>query len=91
MAEDIGGVLVGVARGQGTGEILHRTVSRVPRTLAIAGGEAWPTCAEPEAAVSRTAAAPAADGITKGDRLALLSPWAKDQPGQQAPGSGAET
>jgi hypothetical protein len=48
MAEDIGGVLVGVARRHGTGEILHRTVSRVPRKLAIAGGEAWLTCAEPE-------------------------------------------
>ena len=73
MAEDIGGELVGLARRQGISEMLHRTASRVPGKLAIVCGEARLTFAELEAAVSRTAAALAAEGLGKGDRLALLS------------------
>ncbi len=73
MAEDTGGALVGLARRQGISEMLHRTASRVPGKLAIVGGETRLTFAELEAAVSRTAAALAAEGLNKGDRLALLS------------------
>ena len=73
MAEDIGGVLVGLARRQGISEMLHRTAARVPGKLAIVGGQTRLTFAELEAAVSRTAAALAAEGLGKGDRLALLS------------------
>ncbi len=73
MAEGIGGVLVGLARRQGISEMLHRTASRVPGKLAIVSGATRLTFAELEAAVSRTAAALAAEGLKKGDRLALLS------------------
>jgi fatty-acyl-CoA synthase len=74
MADDLGGTLAGLARRQGISEMLHRTASRVPGKLAIICGQTRLTFAELEAAVSRTAAALAADGLTKGDRLALLSP-----------------
>ena len=73
MAGDIGGVLVGLARRQGISEMLHRTALRVPGKLAIVNGQTRLTFAELEAAVSRTAAALAAEGLAKGDRLALLS------------------
>ena len=73
MAADIDGVLVGLARRQGISEMLHRTAARVPGKLAIVDGETRLTFAELEAAVSRTAAALAAEGLGKGDRLALLS------------------
>ena len=56
MAEDTGGVLVGLARRQGISDMLHRTAARVPGKLAIVGGETRLTFAEPQAAVSRTAA-----------------------------------
>ena len=73
MAEDIGGGLAGLARRQGISEMLHRTAARVPGKLAIVNGQTRLTFAELEAAVSRTAAALAAEGLSKGDRLALLS------------------
>ena len=73
MAEDIGGGLAGLARRQGISEMLHRTAARVPGKLAIVNGQTRLTFAELEAAVSRTAAALAAEGLGKGDRLALLS------------------
>ena len=73
MAADIDGALVGLARRQGISEMLHRTAARVPGKLAIVCGETRLTFAELEAAVSRTAAALAAEGLGKGDRLALLS------------------
>ena len=73
MAEDIVGALPGLARRQGISDMLHRTASRVPGKLAIVSGTARLTFAELEAAVSRTAAALAAAGLKKGDRLALLS------------------
>ena len=73
MPEGIAGVLPGLARRQGIGDMLHRTAARVPGKLAIVSGAARLTFAELEAAVSRTAAALAAEGLVKGDRLALLS------------------
>ena len=50
-----------------------RAAARVPGKLAIVDGQTRLTFAEPDAAVSRTAAALAAEGLGKGDRLALLS------------------
>ena len=73
MTEDICGALAGLARRQGISEMLHRTAARVPGKLAIVSGQTRLTFAELEAAVSRTAAALAAEGLGKGDRLALLS------------------
>src|SRR5512142_2877537 len=70
MAEGMGG---GLAGRQGISEMRHRTAARVPGTLAIVNGQTRLTYAELEAAVSRTAAALAAEGLGKGDRLALLS------------------
>ncbi len=67
------GVLPGLARRQGISDMLHRTASRVPGKLAIVSGATRLTFAELEAAVSRTAAALAAEGLKKGDRVALLS------------------
>ena len=73
MPEGIAGVLPGLARRQGISDMLHRTASRVPGKLAVVSGATRLTFAELEAAVSRTAAALAAEGLRKGDRLALLS------------------
>ena len=56
MAEDIAGVLPGLARRQGISDMLHRTPARLPGKLAIVSGNTGLTFAEPEAAVSRTAA-----------------------------------
>ena len=73
MAADIDGGLVGLARRQGISEMLRRAAAPVPGKLAIMCGETRLTFAELGAAVSRTAAALAAEGLGKGDRLALLS------------------
>jgi fatty-acyl-CoA synthase len=73
VAEGIVGTLPGLARRQGIGDMLHRTAARVPGKLAIVCGGTRLTFAELEAAVSRTAAALAAEGLKKGDRLALMS------------------
>ena len=73
MAADIDGSLVGLARRQGISEMLHRTAARVPGKLAIVDSQTRLTFAELEAVVSRTAAALGAEGLGKGDRLALLS------------------
>ncbi len=73
MSQGVAGVLPGLARRQGISDMLHRTASRVPGKLAIVSGATRLTFAELEAAVSRTAAALAAEGLKKGDRLALLS------------------
>ena len=64
---------LGLARQQSISDMLHRTASRVPGKLAIVSGATRLTFAELEAAVSRSAAALAAEGLKKGDRLALLS------------------
>ncbi|MGE5291541.1 MAG: fatty acyl-CoA synthetase [Micromonosporaceae bacterium] len=68
MASDLG-----LARQHSISDMLHRTAARVPGKLAIAGGVTRLTFVELDAAVSRTAAALAAQGLNKGDRLALLS------------------
>jgi fatty-acyl-CoA synthase len=62
-----------LARRQSLSDMLHRTALRVPGKLAIVCGVTRLTFAELDAAVSRTAAALAAQGLRKGDRLALLS------------------
>lgn len=56
MAEDIAGVLPELARWQGISDMLHRTAARLPGKLAIVSGNTGLMFAEPEAAVSRTAA-----------------------------------
>ena len=73
MSEGVAGVMPGLARRQGISDMLHRTAARVPGKLAIVGGFTRLTFADLEAAASRTAAALAAGGLKKGDRLALLS------------------
>ena len=73
MSEGIAAAGPGLARRQGISDMLHRTASRVPGKLAIVSGATRLTFAELDAAVSRTAAALAAEGLKKGDRLALLS------------------
>jgi fatty-acyl-CoA synthase len=62
-----------LARQQSISDVLHRTAARMPGKLAIVSGGTRLTFAELEATVSRTAAALAAEGLKKGDRLALLS------------------
>jgi len=62
-----------LARRQSLSDMLRRSAARVPGKLAIVNGAARLTFAELDAAVSRTAAALAAEGLRKGDRLALLS------------------
>jgi fatty-acyl-CoA synthase len=73
MPEGVIGTMPGLARRQGISDMLHRTAARVPGKLAIVSGGTQLTFAELDAAVSQTAAALAAEGLNKGDRLALLS------------------
>ncbi len=61
------------ARQHGVGDLLRRTAQRYPDKLAVVSGERRFTYAEFDAAVNRVANALAARGVTKGDRLALLS------------------
>jgi fatty-acyl-CoA synthase len=61
------------ARQHGVGDLLRRTALRYPDKLAVVSGERRFTYAEFDAAVNRAANALAARGVTKGDRLALLS------------------
>jgi fatty-acyl-CoA synthase len=61
------------ARRQTLGDLPRRTALRLPDKLAIVDGDVRLTFAELDAAVGRTAAALAAAGMSKGDRLALLS------------------
>lgn len=63
---------VQIARQQSLGDLPRRTAQRVPDKLAIIDGATRLTYAELEATVDRTAAAIAAAGLVKGDRLALL-------------------
>lgn len=62
-----------VARQQGLGDLPRRTAHRFPAKLALVDGDTRLTFADLEAVVGRTAAALAAAGMAKGDRLALLS------------------
>ncbi|WP_436698089.1 fatty acyl-CoA synthetase [Nocardioides sp. BYT-33-1] len=64
---------VSSARQHTLGDLPRRTAQRVPDKLAIVDGDQRLTFAELEAYVERTAAAIAAAGLGKGDRLALLS------------------
>jgi fatty-acyl-CoA synthase len=61
------------ARRHSVGDLLHRTARRHPDKLAVVAGELRVTYAEFDAAVNRCAHALADRGLTKGDRLALLS------------------
>src|SRR5690625_328085 len=61
------------ARQHSVGDIPRRTATRVPGKLALVDGDVRLTFAELEAAVARTTAALQAQGLAKGDRLALLS------------------
>ncbi|GAA2137563.1 acyl-CoA synthetase [Nocardioides koreensis] len=64
--------LVQQARQQALGDLPRRTARRVPDKLAVVDGPTRLTFAELDAVVDRTAAALAATGLGKGDRLALL-------------------
>jgi fatty-acyl-CoA synthase len=61
------------ARQHSVGDLLHRTARRTPDKLAVVSGDLRATYAEFDTAVNRAAHALAARGLTKGDRLALLS------------------
>jgi fatty-acyl-CoA synthase len=65
--------LVRTARRQSLGDLPRRSARRTPDKVAIIDGATRLTFAELDAAVDRTAAAMAEAGLTKGDRLALLS------------------
>ena len=64
---------VAIARQQTLGDIPRRTANRLPNKIGIIDGDLRLTFAEFELAVARTAAGMHADGISKGDRVALLS------------------
>ncbi|HZG92536.1 MAG TPA: acyl-CoA synthetase [Pseudonocardia sp.] len=61
------------ARQHSLGDLLHRTARRYPDKLAVVAGELRMSFAEFDTAVNRCAHALAGRGLTKGDRLALLS------------------
>lgn len=61
------------ARQHSVGDLLRRTALRYPNKLAVVAGGRRVTYAEFDAAVNRGAHALADRGLTKGDRLALLS------------------
>ena len=61
------------ARRHSVGDLLHRTAQRSPGKLAVVAGDLRVTFAEFDAAVNRAAHALTDRGLTKGDRLALLS------------------
>ena len=61
------------ARQHSLGDLLHRTARRYPDKLAVVAGDLRVSYAEFDTAVNRCAHALAQRGLTKGDRLALLS------------------
>ncbi|MGW5072049.1 acyl-CoA synthetase [Rhodococcus sp. NPDC004095] len=61
------------ARQHSLGDLLHRTARRYPDKPAVIAGDLRVTYAEFDAAANRMAHALADRGLTKGDRLALLS------------------
>ncbi|HEV7756720.1 MAG TPA: AMP-binding protein, partial [Mycobacteriales bacterium] len=65
--------LVARARQHALGDLPRRTALRVPGKTAVVDGDVRLTFAEFDAAVGRLAAALAARGVGKGDRLAVLS------------------
>ncbi|MFT4288606.1 fatty acyl-CoA synthetase [Nocardioides sp.] len=64
--------LIAQARQHALGDLPRRTARRLPDKLAIVDGDTRLTFAELESVVDGTAAAIAAAGLRKGDRLALL-------------------
>lgn len=64
---------IGTARQHTLGDLLRRTALRVPAKTAIINGDTQLTFAEFDDAVNRCANALTARGMTKGDRLALVS------------------
>ena len=65
--------LIAAARSQAIGDIPRRTAARMPHKTAIIDGDVRLSFAELDAVIDRTAAALAAAGLAKVDRLALLS------------------
>lgn len=65
--------LIRRARSQQLGDLLRRSAARVPGRTALVFRDQRDTFAELDAAVNRAANALAAEGIEKGDRVALLS------------------
>lgn len=65
--------IIAQARQHTLGDLSRRTARRVPDKLAIVDGTTRLTFAELDAAVDSTAAALVDAGLSKGDRLALLS------------------
>lgn len=65
--------LIQQARQHGLGDLPRRTAQRTPTRTAIVNGDTRLSHREFADLVDRTAAGMAADGITKGDRVALLS------------------
>lgn len=61
------------ARTHAVGDLLRRTAMRYPEKLAVVAGERRVSFRDFDLAVNRTAHALADRGLTKGDRLALLS------------------
>ena len=61
------------ARAHTLGDIPRRTARRVPDKLALVDGEVRLTFAELDDRIDRTAAALVAAGLTRGERLAILS------------------
>jgi fatty-acyl-CoA synthase len=65
--------VVARARQHSVGDLLHRSAARYPGKLAVIAGDLRVSYAEFDQAVNRTAHALAGRGLSKGDRLALLS------------------
>ena len=64
---------IAVARQHAAGDLLRRTALRYPGKLAVVAGQRRVSFAEFDAAANRCANALAARGLTKGDKIALLS------------------
>ena len=64
---------IAVARQHAAGDLLRRTALRYPDKLAVVAGHRRVSFAEFDAAANRCANALAARGLTKGDKIALLS------------------
>ena len=65
--------LIRRARSQQLGDVLRRSAARVPSRTALVFRDQSDTFAELDTAVNRAANALAAEGVKKGDRVALLS------------------
>ncbi|GAA1914589.1 acyl-CoA synthetase [Nocardioides marmoribigeumensis] len=65
--------LISTARQQSLGDLPRRTSRNAPDRVALVDGPTTMTYVELAACVDRTAAALAAEGLVKGDRVALLS------------------